>query len=86
MSTTSDGILTAAVTDLSRRTVVVSFGAYFLLLFLTLMPPFFSFVNRVEPYVFGLSFMLFWLLASSLLMALGLMALYWVERKRGEVV
>ncbi|WP_049899284.1 hypothetical protein [Halococcus agarilyticus] len=69
-----------------RRTVVLAFGAYFLLLFLTMMPPFFSIVNRAEPYVFGLSFVLFWTLLISLLMSLGLSVLYWVELKRGEVV
>ena len=69
-----------------RRTIVLALGAYFLLLFLTAMPPFFRFVNRAEPYVFALSFVLFWTLLISLLMTLGLSVPYWVELKRGEVI
>lgn len=69
-----------------RRTVTLLFGAYFLLLFLTVMPPFFSVVNRAQPSVFGLSFVLFWTLSIGVLMAAGLSVLYWVESQRGEVV
>lgn len=86
MDHTSTNALVRLVRKPRRRTVVLAFGAYFLLLFLTVMPPFFRLVNRAEPYVFGLSFVLFWTLLVSLLMALGLSVLYWVELKRGEVV
>lgn len=81
----SSNLLAQIVRKPRRRTVVLVFSVYFLSLFLTVMPPFFRVVNRTEPYVFGLSFMLFWTLLISLLMAFGLSVLYWVESMRGEV-
>jgi hypothetical protein len=76
----------SVVSRLDRRTVVWGFTVYFAALFMSVMPPFFQFVNRAEPFVFGLPFLLFWILFVSVLMSLGLIALYWVERARGEVV
>lgn len=73
------------VLGLRRRTITVAFGAYFLLLFLSVMPPAFQFVNRVEPFVLGFPFLLFWILFVSVMMSVGLIALYWVEDQRGEV-
>lgn len=86
MTFTSNGALTRFVRAPRRRTVSILFSAYFVILFLTLLPPIFGVVNRVQPYIFGLSFMLFWLLFVSVMMAVGLSVLYWVELKRGEVV
>ncbi|WP_096391168.1 hypothetical protein [Halopenitus persicus] len=83
---TSNGPITGFITSLDRRTVVFAFGVYFVVLFATVMPPFFSFFNRMEPFVFGLSFVLFWVFLVSVLIALGLATLYWVEAKRGELV
>ncbi|WP_143423166.1 hypothetical protein [Halegenticoccus soli] len=80
------GVVAQLVQRPRRRTVTILFSAYFLALFLSVMPPFFSFVNRMEPSVFGLSFVLFWTLFVGVMMALGLSALYWIECKRGEVV
>lgn len=85
-SSSGEGRITRFVNGADRRTINVLFGVYFLLLFLTVMPPFFSVVNHVQPMIFGLSFMLFWTLFVGVMMALGLTVLYWVERERGEVV
>lgn len=74
------------ITRIDRRTVVVTAALYFGVLFLTFMPPFFSYFNRAEPYVFGFSFILFWILFANVLMAVGLAVLYKVEAIRGEVV
>lgn len=68
------------------RTIYVVFGAYFLVLFASVMPPFFRFVNRAEPTVLGLPFLLFWILFVGVMMSLGLIALYLVEVRRGEVI
>lgn len=78
--------VTSFVSRFERRTVRGAFGVYFLVLFLSVMPPFFQFVNRAEPSVLGLPFLLFWILFVSTMMALGLAALYLVEQKRGELV
>jgi hypothetical protein len=39
------------------------------------------FVNRVKPYVFGLPFLLFWIVFWVFLTPFILMAAYWVEKK-----
>jgi hypothetical protein len=83
---TSNGPITGFITGLDRRTVVFAFGIYFVGLFATVMPPLFGFFNRMEPFVFGLSFVLFWVFLVSVLIAAGLAALYWVESVRGELV
>lgn len=83
---TSNGQVVGFITGLNRQTVVVAFGIYFVALFATVMPPLFRFFNQTEPFVFGLPFVLFWVLLVSVLIALGLAALYWVESIRGELV
>jgi hypothetical protein len=70
----------------TRRTVRTLFALYFLVLFATIMPPAFQVINRAEPFVMGLPFLLFWILFVSVMMSLGLIALYWVEIERGEIV
>lgn len=70
----------------SMRSIYISFAIYFLALFATVMPPLFGYVNRVEPFYFGLPFFLFWILFVSIMMSLGLMGLYWIEKVRGELV
>jgi hypothetical protein len=82
----SDGPIARFVTRFERRTIVASFTLYFLALFATVMPPLFQFFNRMEPFVFGLSFVLFWILLVGLLISLGLAVLYRVEAIRGELV
>lgn len=68
------------------RTIYVAFGVYFLALFASVMPPFFGFVNRAEPVVLGLPFLLFWILFVGVAMSLGLAALYLIEVRRDEVI
>lgn len=89
MSVTNDGDRTVVAqyfNSLESRTVYVGFSIYFLVLFLSVMPPFFQFVNRVDPIVLGLPFLLFWILFVGVMMSVGLSALYYVETVRGEVV
>ncbi len=74
------------IRGIDRRTVVGAATLYFVALFLSVFPPFFDVVNRAEPYIFDLPFVLFWLLFVSVMMAIGLAVLYWVESTRGEVV
>ena len=68
------------------RAIYAAFGAYFLILFMSVMPPFFGFVNRAEPIVLGLPFLLFWIFFVGVAMSLGLVALFLIEVRRGEVV
>lgn len=68
------------------RTIYALFGIYFIGLFMSVMPPFFQYVNRIEPTVLGLPFLLFWILFVGVAMSLGLMALYAIEVRRGEVI
>jgi threonine/homoserine/homoserine lactone efflux protein len=72
--------------NLSDRVLYGFFTIYFLSLFMSVMPPFFSYFNRMKPMILGLSFIMFWILFICIMMAVGLAVLYQVEKIRGDLV
>jgi threonine/homoserine/homoserine lactone efflux protein len=74
------------VLNLSSRVLYGIFIVYFLTLFMTVMPPFFSYFNRMKPMVFGLSFIMFWILFICIMISIGLAILYQIEKIRGDLV
>lgn len=55
--------------------------------FLSLMvlPPFFKWANRVEPWIFGLPFVTFWIILLCLCMCFTMIAWYYVDAKKGNI-
>jgi hypothetical protein len=82
----TENTLTGYLQRIDRRTIVGTASIYFAVLFISVLPPFFDIVNRAEPYIFNLPFILFWMIFVSVMMSIGLAALYWIENIRGEVV
>lgn len=74
------------VLNLSSRVLYGFFVVYFLTLFISVMPPFFSYFNRIKPMVFGLSFIIFWILFICTMSSMGLAVLYQIEKLRGDLV
>lgn len=74
------------ILNLSNRVVYGFFTIYFLTLFMSVMPPFFGYFNRMNPMILGLSFIMFWILFVCIMMAVGLAVLYQVEKLRGDLV
>jgi hypothetical protein len=70
-------------TPLNKRKVYSVFGLFFAICFVAEIFPLYSVANRVEPYVLGMPFAMFWLVFLTLLQFLGLAALYCWEY-RGE--
>ena len=58
------------------------FILFFVLLLLAMLWPVVTIANRIEPYVLGLPFILFWFVLVLTLEFLGLVILYWLERRR----
>ncbi len=50
-----------------------------------LVPPLFSLVNRVEPFVLGFPFSAFMIFALGLFIAVMLVLLYGIQNRRGEL-
>ncbi|MHB8869698.1 MAG: DUF3311 domain-containing protein [Thermoleophilia bacterium] len=62
------------------------FLAYFVFMFAWLVvPPMFEVINRVEPWVLGMPFVVFMIAAISFLVCLGLVLLFEIERVRGDL-
>lgn len=70
-----------------RRSTVtlIFFGVNCLLMSTIVFPPFFRFFNRIDPWIFGLPFVQFWILLIVLLVCCLLGLWYKVEEKRGEL-
>lgn len=82
----NNNIIGKFILNLSNRVVYGFFTIYFLALFMSVMPPFFGYFNRMNPMIFGLSFIMFWILFVCIMMAVGLAVLYQVEKIRGDLV
>lgn len=71
---------------MKRSTITLIFLSFNCLIFSTLVfPPFFAFFNRIEPWVFGLPFVQFWIIVVVILVSLSLIVWYKVEEIRGEL-
>ncbi|MHB1345686.1 MAG: DUF3311 domain-containing protein [Thermoleophilia bacterium] len=70
-----------------KKTVIRRvFLAYFVFMFAWLVvPPMFEVINRVEPWVLGMPFVVFMIAAISFLVCLGLVLLFEIERVRGDL-
>lgn len=55
------------------------------ILSLMIAPPIFKHVNRIEPFVFGLPFVTFWIVIMCLSMSFTLIAWYIVDLLKGEL-
>lgn len=53
------------------------------ILSLMIFPPFFKWANRVEPWVFGLPFITFWIIFLCLCMSFMMIAWYYVDSRKG---
>ncbi|KXH83793.1 hypothetical protein AU377_03235 [Sporosarcina sp. HYO08] len=49
------------------------------------VPPIFQYFNRIEPRVFGIPFLAYWILLVCIILSLTLIVWYIVEDKRGEL-
>jgi hypothetical protein len=59
------------------------FLLYFLVCFLANVWPIALIANRIEPFIFGLPFFIFWAVLWSLLIFIGIVALYLSEKNPG---
>jgi len=50
-----------------------------------LFPPLFSLINKVEPFILGIPFLVFMEFIFGMFIALLLVLLYWVQKIRGEL-
>lgn len=72
--------------SLKKTTIRRAFLAYFVFMFAWLVvPPLFEVINRAEPWVIGMPFVVFMIAAISFLVCLGLVLLFEIERMRGEL-
>lgn len=71
---------------MSRNKVTLLFFIIAWLFLGTLVfPPIFKLINRIEPWIFGLPFVQFWLVFVIIAIAILLIIWYKVEEKRGEL-
>lgn len=71
---------------MSRGIVTFFFLMLNIMFFSTLVfPPFFKYINRIEPLVLGLPFVQFWILLVIFLVSVSLIIWYIVEDKRGDL-
>lgn len=71
---------------MSQGIVTILFVLYFIVVQgIMWFPPVFKTINKIEPLILGLPFVQFWLLVSTFLTGIGLIAWYKIEEKRGEL-
>ena len=69
-----------------KKTIRAVFLAYFIFLFAWLVvPPMFDVINKADPWVLGMPFVLFMITLISILVCLGLVVLFEIERIRGDL-
>lgn len=72
--------------SLKKTTIRRVFLAYFLFMFAWLVvPPMFDAINRADPWILGMPFVVFMIALLSFLVCLGLVVLFEVERMRGDL-
>jgi len=70
----------------NKTTIRRVFAAYFVFMFAWfVVPPMFEVINRVEPWVLGMPFVIFMIALLSFLVCLGLVLLFEIERMRGDL-
>lgn len=71
---------------MSRGKVTLCFFVFNWLFLSTLVvPPIFKYFNTLEPWVFGLPFVQFWIICVCMIVSISLIVWYIVEDKRGEL-
>ncbi|RJS59354.1 hypothetical protein CJ483_04105 [Bacillus sp. PK3_68] len=71
---------------MSRGKVTLCFFVFNWIVLSTLVvPPIFKYFNRIEPWIFGLPFLQFWIICVCFLISISLIVWYIVEDKRGEL-
>lgn len=70
----------------SKRSIRAAFLIFFLVDFSWIVvPPLFDIINRAEPWVFGMPFVLFMIIVVCVLACIGLWILFEIESLRGEL-
>ncbi|WP_066172739.1 DUF3311 domain-containing protein [Bacillus marinisedimentorum] len=69
---------------MEKRTIAVTMGAYFAVCLIALIWPVASWANKIEPFVLGMPFFMFWYVLWTFFIFLGCVITYKLEYPKGE--